>query len=35
MVSSGRAEERKDGGKLEEAQKVVVLDGGFSKWQQV
>ena len=34
MVQGGRAGERKDGKPLEEAQKVLVLDGGFSKWQQ-
>ena len=34
MVESGRVGDRKDGKKLEDAQEVVVLDGGFSKWQQ-
>lgn len=34
MARKGEVEERKDGKDLTAAQKVVVLDGGFSKWQQ-
>jgi Cdc25 family phosphatase len=35
MVDAGTVPARKDGEKLEEAQRVRVLDGGFSKWQQM
>lgn len=34
MANGGKVGERQDGRTVEEAQKVVVLDGGFSKWQQ-
>lgn len=34
MAGKGEVEMRKDGKDLTSAQKVVVLDGGFSKWQQ-
>jgi rhodanese-related sulfurtransferase len=35
MIDAGTVPKRKDGADLEEAQQVKVLDGGFSKWQQV
>ena len=34
MVDAGTVPARKDGEKVEAAQQVRVLDGGFSKWQQ-
>ncbi len=34
MADRGEIGARKDGKDLQSAQKVVVLDGGFSKWQQ-
>ena len=35
MVNAGTVPQRKDGENLEVAQQVKVLDGGFSKWQQM
>lgn len=35
MLDAGTVPKRKDGVELAEAQQVKVLDGGFSKWQQV
>ena len=35
MSKAGTIPKRKDGEELEEAQQVRVLDGGFSKWQQM
>lgn len=34
MSARGEGEIRESGGDLEKAQKVVVLDGGFTKWQE-
>jgi Cdc25 family phosphatase len=34
MAGKGEVGERKDGADLTTAQKVMVLDGGFVKWQQ-
>lgn len=34
LVGKGEVERRKDGASVEEKQKVVVLDGGFVKWQE-
>lgn len=34
LSGRGEVEARQDGGELEEKQKVVVLEGGFVKWQE-
>ncbi|KAK3701879.1 Cdc25 phosphatase Ibp1 [Vermiconidia calcicola] len=34
IAKKGEVEARKDGADLKEVQKVVVLEGGFSKWQE-
>lgn len=35
MIDAGTIPKRKDGVDLDEAQQVKVLNGGFSKWQQM
>lgn len=35
MVGKGEVQERKDGKGLKEGQEVKVLEGGFSKWQEL
>ncbi|KAK5163907.1 Cdc25 phosphatase Ibp1 [Saxophila tyrrhenica] len=34
MAEKGEIQQRRDGKDVKSAQEVVVLDGGFSKWQQ-